>query len=210
MRLWCFYDVSPWLNIRYSKACIFVVVLFLFLYCCRPWNKSMGRRFKSAWWQNRTAVLPTDTFGKESRDEPTILLFMLGCYSVVFLLCFLTAVSVTDSHPFIIIFRNVCSPTSLALFITLIIVAWCDSTAPFASLLLAQSRSIREFHKARQPITGAAGGTQGADAPRRYLYLALLPLALSPWRTALCSVPNSWQYVNFVLPYLLNGSSGEL
>lgn len=148
--------------------------------------------------------------GRKAGMSPPILLFVLGCYSVVFLLCFLTAVSVTDSHPFIIIFRNVCSPTSLALFITLIIVAWCDSTAPFASLLLAQSRSIREFHKARQPITGAAGGTQGADSPRRYLYLALLPLALSPWRTVLCPVPNSWQYVNFVLPYLLNGSSGEL
>lgn len=155
-------------------------------------------------------MLPTDAFWKESRDVLTILLFTLGCYSVVFLLHFLTAVSVTDSHRFIIIFRNIRSPTSLALFITLIIIALCNSTVPFMCLLLAQSHSIRDFHKARQPITGAFGGTQGAGSHRHYLYLGLLPLVLSPWWTVLCPVPHSWQYVNFVLFYLLDGSSKEL
>lgn len=184
--------------------------MFLFLNCCRPWNKSTGIKFKSVCWQNRTAVLPTDAFWKESRDVPTILLFMLGCYSVVFLLRFLTAVSVTDSHPFITIFRNIRSPTSLALFTTFIIVALCNSTVPFVCLLLAWSHSIRDFHKTRQPITGAFGGTRSADSHRHYLYLGLLLLVLSLWWTVLCPAPHSWQYMNFVLFYLLNGSSREL
>lgn len=122
---------------------------------------------------------PADAFWKESRDVPTVLHFTLG-YSVIFLLCFLTAVSVTDSHPSITVFRNIHSPASPALFIILIIIALCNSTAPFVCLLLAQSRGIREFHEARQPITGAVGGMQGAYSPKRYLYPCLLPLALSP------------------------------
>lgn len=200
-----------------------LIVLWSLFYCHSAWNKSMGIRFKSVWWQIGLRCFQIDVFSKQNMHGRSVqqssVLATLAHHGVTLLPCFFTSVSMTDHHHFIIIFENVHGPTSLALSITSVTTMLYSSVVSFTCfqlVLLTSARpSIPELYKVWQSSLEAhhssvAVETQGVDSPKHYLHLVLLPIALSPWWSLPPPLPHSWQSVNFVFMYLLNSWNREL